>query len=46
MAEAFDCHFANSEHARLSKRHTRADTQPGHYFTVPTDKTFSLIKQL
>ena len=20
----------------------RADTQPGHYFTVPTDKTFSL----
>lgn len=42
MAEAFDIHFANSGYARLVRGIPRADTQPGHYFTVPTDKTFSL----
>ena len=42
MAEAFDSHFANSGHERLVRGIPRADTQPGHYFTVPTDKTLSL----
>lgn len=42
MAEAFDSHFANSGHVRLVRDIPRADTQPGHYFTVPTDMNFSL----
>ena len=42
MAEAFDSHFANSVYARLVRGIPRADTQPGHYFIVPTDKTLSL----
>lgn len=42
MAEAFDSHFANSGHARLVRGIPCADTQPGHYFTVPTDMNFSL----
>lgn len=42
MAEAFDSHFANSGHERLVRGIPRADTQPGHYFTVPTDMNFSL----
>ena len=42
MAETFDSHFANSGHARLVRGIPCADTQPGHYFTVPTDMNFSL----